>query len=161
MNSVIKKETEPTVEIEEMERATIYMQGSFGGSYRAIQVRKLSVSIQPYAQYPEAVWMEYVPKGKRKVRRSILSYKPTGLVAEGWTCPPLPSYKTQSVTQYEQGTVTVITDEDNLTQFDPGHHQRFHDWLLKQQEEDALKVVADYRNLEDLMIDGHFEEQRR
>ena len=69
----------------ETENCSLYLCQTFG--ITLIKCRRLLVGEGPYAQYPKALYAEWVEKGKRKARRSWETYKPFVLVLAGHDNP--------------------------------------------------------------------------
>jgi len=72
------------------ENCTLYWQGGFG--YGSAKVKWVKIRIGQYAQYPAAVHIEYLEKGKRKPRGFVQTYKPSLVIAEGHDNPEPPSF---------------------------------------------------------------------
>lgn len=62
---------------------TVYLRGEFLGNVHRIECRSLKVTIRPYAQYESAIHLEWIGKGQRRARGTVLSYSPWGLVLDG------------------------------------------------------------------------------
>lgn len=65
------------------EKATIYTTGEFFGNIQKIEVRRGSVEVKPYAQHTDAVHVKFVPKGGRRLRGFVKSYKPFVMIVKG------------------------------------------------------------------------------
>lgn len=60
---------------------TIYTSGAFG--VQKIEGKILDFGTKPYAQYKEAVFVHYIPKGKRKPTGFVVGYRPYVVILEG------------------------------------------------------------------------------
>lgn len=69
--------------------ATLYLAGEYLGAWNRHEVRDVTVEVGPYAQYPRAYFLTFTPKGKRRARSVVLSYKPRGVVCEGHGLPDM------------------------------------------------------------------------
>lgn len=70
-----------------MGKVTMYFGSDFGMGIVKIEATRCDVEIKPYAQYAAGVFVEFVPKGKRKPRAFVQGYKPSLVVLEGWGHP--------------------------------------------------------------------------
>ena len=78
-------------------KATIYATGEFMGGINKIECYLLKHEHQKYAQYDKAVYIEFIPKGKRKARYFLTGHEPFYLILKGWNLPnPEDSFKIQS-----------------------------------------------------------------
>ena len=66
------------------EKVTIYTTDEFLGGITKIEARLVDCGYRKYAQYDNAPYVEYIPKGKRKARYIVRGYKPTLVVIKGW-----------------------------------------------------------------------------
>jgi hypothetical protein len=68
----------------------LFVQGDFGFGFRKIPCRWIEWEDRPYAQYPHAVHVRFVPKGGRSVRGFVRHGidKPFVILA-GWNVPDL------------------------------------------------------------------------
>jgi hypothetical protein len=67
----------------DFEKATIYTTGELMGNVQKVEVRRGDVEVKPYAQFSDAVHVKYVPKGARRQRGFVKSFKPFVLILEG------------------------------------------------------------------------------
>jgi hypothetical protein len=86
-------------------KATIYLPNEFFGNWVRVEVRNLVVYQAQYAQYPSALHVTYVPKGKRKARSRTFGAYPRLVVYEGWGAGPEPESMLGELRQ--EGSVTV------------------------------------------------------
>lgn len=68
-------------------RVTMYVGGLFG--YEKIEAEWVHVTRHPFAQYVDAVFVEYLPRRKRKRRLMRITYRPKLVVLLGWDHPDL------------------------------------------------------------------------
>lgn len=115
-------------------KVTLYVRAMFGVT--KIEATKVTIEIKPYAQYPEAVWVRFLPKGKRKLRETVQSYKPSLVVLEGWGHPDF----TEMFHKVDGGFMTRYASCDPRweTEFD----EQLAQYLAKMQN---VQVLADYR----------------
>ena len=80
-----------------LNKATVYLQGPFG--YSTLEVNDLAVSTGAYAQYAQAVFLEYRPKGSRKStrHRKALTGHPKATIVEGWGHPQYDRFNTETI----------------------------------------------------------------
>lgn len=101
------------------ENVTLYLRGMFGVGATACRKLKITTGVQ-YAQYSNAIRLEYVEKGKRTGRRCILDYKPWLRVVDS----------KQAVSPADP----LVSNEDGskvsrYTSFDPRYCTDFEDLL--------------------------------
>ncbi len=68
-------------------KVTMYLNSEFGMGVVKIEATRFEVEVRPFAQYPSGVYVEFLPKGKRKMRTLVQGYKPSLLVLDGWGHP--------------------------------------------------------------------------
>ena len=68
-------------------KITIYSTGEFFGSVQKIEGYLVEHGTRKYAQYENAPFVRFIPKGKRKVCIIQKSYKPYLLILQGWANP--------------------------------------------------------------------------
>ncbi len=68
----------------EKEKITIYLTGEFFGSVRKVEGYLVEHGTRKYAQYENAPFVKFIPKGKRKVCIIQKSFKPYLLILKGW-----------------------------------------------------------------------------
>lgn len=119
--------------------ATIYFQGGYG--MVKMEVSKLSVELKPYAQYDKAVHVEFVPRGKRKARGFVQSYRPSLLVLEGWGHPD-PDSAFLPPTDQGDGVATLV---GRYSSCDPRWQGDFDAKMKAYLETTSSKVLHDFR----------------
>jgi len=80
-------------------KATIYLMSDLMGDIIKREVKLLDYGFMKYAQYDKAVFVEYIPKGKRLKQRYVRGFKPFLLILEGWDNPNTP-----------ESTITTVKD---------------------------------------------------
>jgi hypothetical protein len=68
-------------------KVTMYFNSSLGLGITKIEATRCEIEIKPYAQYAAGVFVEFVPKGKRKAREFVQAYSPSLVVLDGWGHP--------------------------------------------------------------------------
>lgn len=68
-------------------QVTIYHRGEFGFAYQRIEARSVKVEAKQYAQYQRALSVVFVPKGARKARGFVETYRPELVILSGWGHP--------------------------------------------------------------------------
>lgn len=68
-------------------KCTVYVRSEFGMGVKKIEAKVASVEVRPHAQYERGLYLELLPKGKRKMRCLTQAYGPSLLVLEGWDHP--------------------------------------------------------------------------
>ena len=124
----------------ELDKATIYRQGAFGGHYRTTEVRNLKVRFVSFAQYEHAIEVTFIPKGKRKTRQFVETYRPTLVIAKGWDLAPAPRFERV----VRKGDLIITMDKNDATMNDPVHNKRFKEWLWD--NEYNIPVVANFHS---------------
>lgn len=114
------------------ERATIYRCPEFGMGYRAYRVRNLTITYRRYAQYENAVELRFIPKGKRRERVIMETYKPTTVVVEGWDAP------LYDVSPFDR--TGPMTAKSRHTAFSEGWGEEFENWLAAEGIDPSLDL---------------------
>ncbi len=117
-------------------RVTIYTLGMFG--YNKAEGTKLEVTIKPYAQYPVAAMIVFVPKGKRKNRCFVDSNNPSTVILEGWGHPDPASWLKPT----DGGSIS------RYSSYSPEWVREFNVFFAEYLAKEAPKVLADYRSEE-------------
>jgi len=87
-------------------KATIYTVNDMGMAINKTEVRGLEMETKPFAQYPEALWITFIPKGKRKARRIVRRPQQYTLVLLGHGHPDPGDMYGPPSTPDENGTTT-------------------------------------------------------
>lgn len=128
-------------------KATICFQGEMGMAYGVHHVRNLEVRVRPWAQYGAAVEATFVPKGARKARRLIQSYRPNLVVLEGHVQVGIPGIWDESTRSDVGGSTTM---KGRALSFSAAWHEDLRASLVAS----GGKVVADYHGF-DTMTPTH------
>lgn len=105
-------------ETKEFEDVTLYLAGMFGVGRTDCRTLKITTGVE-YAQYDDAIRVEYLEKGKRKGRRLILDYKPWLRVVNRATAinpanPLVANADGSRVSRYTSFDPRYITDFEDL-----------------------------------------------
>ena len=117
-------------------KATIYHSSEFTGRILKTEVYLLKHYTREYAQYKNAVCVEFIPKGKRKPRRIIKGYRPYILILKDWNnIDPDSGYK------IIKNDENVIIRESKYNSFDDNYKKDF-DNIINNYD---VEIIADYR----------------
>lgn len=107
---------------------TLYRTSEFFGNAVAQECKWVRTEIVKYAQYPRAIKVSYLEKGKRKARAFIASYQPRVVIVagHGHDAPPDPTK--------DEGNGTR-----SLLAFDPDHDVAADAFFA------TLPIVEDFR----------------
>lgn len=119
------------------EKVTIYYQSENLGGFgvRAVEALLLEHGTRKYAQYNNAPYVNFIPKGKRKARHLLLTYQPYLVIVEGWGHPSVELFEKVSE------TADAIVTKSRHMSFSPEWGNENDDLI----EKNNLKIVADYR----------------
>lgn len=104
----------------EFENVTIYRTGMFGVGALACKTVKVTTGVK-YAQYENAIRVEYLEKGKRTRRAFILDYKPWLRVVDS----KVAIAPDEAIVKQENGSSV-----SRYTSFDPRYMTDFEDGLV-------------------------------
>jgi len=68
-NNMVKNERETVMTLG---KATVFLKNEFFGNINKVEVKDLEIKKGKYAQYDEAYYLTFVPKGKRKRRGTVV-----------------------------------------------------------------------------------------
>lgn len=123
-------------------KATIYKSGEMmGGAPRGIEVKSLNYAIAPYAQYPKALHMYFIPKGKVNPRHVVDSDSRSTVIVEGWGHPAELGATFHAPEQ--RGSVTVT--RGRYLSHDPRYASEASDFLKEYLKRTGAKVIVDVR----------------
>ena len=88
------------------DRYTIVWMGEFGFPCSR-QITLTSVRKDRYAQYTEAYYVTFVPRGKRKNRQVVFYGKKAVIVWPGWVSPDVTMYRNTEIKDTDTGSVAV------------------------------------------------------
>ncbi len=118
--------------------ATIYHQGGFG--YTKLEAKKVAVFIGKYAQYPHAVQVLFIEKGKRKPKGFKDTHKPSTVILEGHGHPNAPS----PFKKAEESNGFIVSASKH-SMFAEEYGTEFDDTMDPYFAKDEVKVLSDYR----------------
>lgn len=134
--------TQPnTTQPQTFTNVTLYDHSSFGIS--RIDCRIVAIRIGPCAQYPSAVHLTYVPKGKRTPRQTVKTYAPYLLLVP-----------TKNAIDPDASLVTTSSDDSGTTSVsrylscDPRWRTDFDAALLQAN----MPILADYRGFNTMAL---------
>lgn len=120
---------------------TLYTRGdgslAFHGNVHKIECRSLTIRVGPYAQYTNAVTVEFTPKGKRRAR-TMTQTRADILVLDGFGHPDPDSATVPTVAH----TPGVTVERGRYRSCDPRWQGDFDAKIAPY----ADRIVADYRN---------------
>ena len=123
----------PTVADFHKKKATIYKAGDMGFGYRKTEVSSYFHQLRPYAQYPQAHEVLFLPKGARNPRHYYDTYKPSTIILEGWGHPD------------PAGIMTGATGGVSRRSFDPAWKNEFDNMIDAYVKSKGVKVLLDIR----------------
>lgn len=117
-------------------KVTIYTTSEFFGSVVKREGTLISHGRMKYAQYDNAPFVRFVPRGKRKEAGIVKGYRPYIVIVEGWEAPDPGGMFTEPV---QENGFTV--KKSRYSAFDDAYKTDFDAVLAKSN----LKIIADYR----------------
>ncbi len=66
---------------------TMYFRSEMGFGMVKIEAKSCTIEVKPHAQYAAGIYVEFIPKGKRKARCFVQAYSPSLVVLDGWGHP--------------------------------------------------------------------------
>jgi len=118
------------------QKITIYYTSEFFGSVQSIEAHLIEHGKRKYAQYDNAPFVKFIPKGKRKIRMIQKSFKPYLLIVKNWNMPkPDDMYGKTEVKD------NVIIRQSKYSCFDDKYKSDF-DIIIDKYKND---FIADYR----------------
>jgi hypothetical protein len=123
-----------------MEPVTIYRSGAFG--VERIEAKLVAHGRKKYAQYDNAPFVKYVPKGKRTPKGIIGTFKPFILILSGHGHPSPASGMTAPEVSDTGFTVT----QSRYSSFDPRYEVEFNEMIDGYLASKPDCLIADYRH---------------
>lgn len=121
---------------------TYYRIEAFGA--KRVECKWLRVRVQSYAQYPRALRVEYLPKGKRKALGFMETLHPSLLVLRGYGHPePGNAFTPERVEAHPGGFVRTSMTRHSC--YAPEWRIEFNATMAPYLEEHPGHVLADYR----------------
>ena len=115
-------------------KVTIYRQREMGMGYNRIEATSFFHQLIPYAQYPQAHQVIFTPKGARKPREYMDTYRPTTIVIEGWGHPE------------PEGIMAGAVGGHSRLSMDPTWNKNFNRMIDSYIKEKKAKVIIDVRS---------------
>lgn len=126
-------------------KITIYTTSNFFGSIQKHEGTLIETGRRKYAQYDNAPFVDFIPKGKRKAVRILKSYKPYLLICAGWNCPNTQGmFGAEETKEYPEGHVKIR--QSRYSSFDDGYKKDFDVIIDNMITRGDIVVVADYRD---------------
>jgi hypothetical protein len=122
---------------------TLYMKSDLLGHIVKIECRSLTIKVGPCAQYTNAVHLEWIAKGQRRARETVMTYRPSALVLAGHGHPAPDSVWDES-TRKDMGAVSTI--QGRYRSQDPRWQGDFDARIAAHISGTKIAVVADYRS---------------
>lgn len=121
------------------EKVTLYLGDLWG--YDRIEARDVSWIFEPYAQYRNAVRVEYTVRGKHKRETAIITKIPPLLILDGWGHPnPPPKYS-----QPEPISENAVVQSTRRLSCDPEWENEFNAFLNGYLAGSKATVLSDFR----------------
>jgi hypothetical protein len=141
-----------------MKQVTIYTSnGSIMGNINKREGKLDSFRFGKYAQYPNALFVRYIPKRRRSVYEMTvtpISSSMDVLILEGWGHPNPDGIWDKSTSR--SGVAGVTVTEGRYSCFDSGWQKDFDSMIDKYISENNVNILLDVRGSE-----KYFEEIRR
>lgn len=125
------------------EKVTIYRRSEMMGNVVKVEARSVDVERVAYAQYRDAIKLQFIPKGARKPRGLVETYRSSLLVLEGWGHPDPDAIFDES--KAETGTDGVTTVRGRYAAFDEGWARDFDAKIRAHLEATGARVLWDTR----------------
>ena len=117
-------------------KVTIYCTNEFFGNIVRYDGKLINHGVRKYAQYENAPFVEFIPKGKRKIVRIQKSYKPYLLIINGYDNQLPDSMYGKSETK------NGVTIKKSRYQSYDNRYKTDFDKIL---ENSNINIIADYR----------------
>ena len=114
----------------EKEKITIYTTSEFFGSIVSYEGYLVEYGARKYAQYENAPFVKFIPKGKRKTCIIQKAYKPYLLILKGWDNP-----KSEGMFKKSEDKNGVTIKESKYKSYDDRYKSDFDN------------IINDYRDL--------------
>lgn len=122
-------------------RVTVYVRGMMGNIQR-IEASAFSAEVGKCAQYSSAVHFAFIPKGKRNVRSSVETSRPSLLVLDGWGHPAPDS---MFLPEEPTADPEVSIQRGRYRSCDSRWQSDFDTMIDAYVAQSGAKVVSDYR----------------
>ena len=119
-----------------MTKVTIYTTSEFFGSVVKYEGTLIEHGTKKYAQYEQAPFVTFIPKGKRKALSFVKAYNPYLIICQGWDCPEPGGMFGESHVKGD-----VIIKASKYASFDDQYKTDFNELLSRSN----VDIIADYR----------------
>lgn len=131
---------------ETRQKITIYLKSELMGNTIAHEAYLVEQGRKPYAQYPQAPYVRFIPKGKRTVYENVQTFKPWMVIVDGWNNPkPGDMWGNRN-----QGANGVETYSARFASFDEGWTNEGNKLIASIE---PTKIIADFRETDDQASD--------
>ena len=120
---------------------TIYRQSESFGNFVKDEGKLIAHGTRPYAQYKNAPFVNFIPKGKRKEIKLSKTYNPMMLVLEGHGHPTPEDLFSVNFSKTAEAEVKKAA----YVSFDDRYNTDFDSFIDSYIEKSNAKIVADYR----------------
>ncbi len=122
------------------EKITVYTTSEFMGNVQKYEGTLIDQGKMKYAQYDNAPFVSFIPKGKRNGCRIVKGYNPYILILKGWNHPEPDGMYGEA----RQGDGVTIR-ESRYASFDDGYKIDFNNVIDKYLADNPGLLIADYR----------------
>lgn len=129
------------METKHFENVTLYRAGEFLGAYGRFVCKSVKVSVRPYAQYPSALLIEFLPKGCRKWRQFIDYNRPTTVIVRGHDTPAPPAMYRPAL----PGSADAAVQQSSHLAHSDGWYKDFKAAIL---DNDSVDVLANFHGFD-------------
>ena len=124
------------------QEVTIFTSSAFG--ITKIHAKLIDFGTKKYAQYDNAPFVHYIPKGKRKQVGFVQGYNPYILIVKGHSSiNPADPFGETKVSHYESGS--VASKMTRFASFDERYNSEFDDYMEVALKNDPQSILMDYR----------------
>lgn len=106
-------------------KITVYTTSEFMGNVIAHEGKLVDCGYRNYAQYTNVPFVDFTPKGRRKVIRFVKGYNPYLVVVKGWGHPAPADMVGKALSQDEVPGGTVVVQQSTYKSFDAGWTRDF------------------------------------
>ena len=124
------------------EKITVYTTSEFMGNVQKYEGTLIDQGKMKYAQYDNAPFVSFVPKGKRNGCRIVKGYNPYILILKGWNHPTPEDMFENSLGEKKDG---VTIKKSKYLSFDDGFKTDFNNVIDDYIVKNPAVLLADYR----------------
>lgn len=121
------------------QKVTLYCKSAFG--IKKYEGKLIEHGTSPYAQYENAPYVVFIPKGKRNPRKFREGYKPFFLILAGWEHPEPDS----ALVDTEPTASGIMVARSRYASFDDSWQRDFNAMIEPYIADPNINVIADYR----------------